>query len=186
VAEGHSGFRKKTQEIHENIVIPRPEARLFVNKPEERQRQTMDRPLKTTPFTVNQHLKLELVDSHGAAMPIEADLSYDPRDPFAVTTVFGTAAGPVRWTFGRELLLQGLYEPTGDGDVHVWPCLDTEGHAVVIIELCSPDGEALVQVKTGELTAFNDKMLKAVPVGEESEYIDLDATITAILDAEAA
>ena len=75
----------------------------------------------------------------------------------------------MRWTFARDLLLDGLYEPTGDGDVHVWPCLDSDGHAVVIIELCSPDGEALVQMRTGELSAFNERVTKAVPAGEESE-----------------
>ena len=63
-------------------------------------------------------------------------------------------AGEVRWTFGRDLLIGGLYEPTGDGDVHVWPCLDTDAHSVVMIELCSPDGEALVQARTSDITAF--------------------------------
>ncbi|MGZ5418696.1 MAG: SsgA family sporulation/cell division regulator [Nocardioides sp.] len=144
----------------------------------------MDRSKNTATLTVTQTVHLELIDSSGAATPIEAELQYDPADPYAVTTVFMTGASQVRWTFGRELLAEGLYEPSGDGDVHVWPCLDSSGHAVVIIELCSPDGEALVQAKTGDLRRFVDRMNAAVELGSESELIDVDAAINAIFAAE--
>jgi hypothetical protein len=146
----------------------------------------MDYSMNTAPLTVTQPLTLELIDPTGAVTPIDAELHYDPRDPYAVTTVFMTGASQVRWTFGRDLLTDGLYEPSGDGDVHVWPCLDSDGHAVVIIELCSPDGEALVQAKTGDLSTFVERMSAAVQPGHESDHIDMDATINAILTAEAA
>jgi hypothetical protein len=144
----------------------------------------MDYSMNTAPLIVSQAVTLDLIDSTGAATPIDAELQYDPRDPYAVTTVFMTGRSQVRWTFGRDLLAAGLYEPSGDGDVHVWPCLDAEGHAVVIVELCSPDGEALVQAKTGDLSAFVDRMSKAVAPGSESEYLDLDAAIAAILESD--
>ncbi len=136
--------------------------------------------------TVTRVVTLELIDSTGAATPLETELSYDSRDPFAMTATFMTVAGQVRWTFGRDLLTEGLYEPSGDGDVHVWPCLDSEGHAVVIIELCSPDGEALVQAKTNDLSVFVERMNKAVELGNESAHLDVDATIAAIFASEAA
>jgi hypothetical protein len=104
--------------------------------------------------TVTQAVTLELIDAAGGATPLETELAYDPADPFAVSATFNTVAGQVRWTFGRDLLIGGLYEPTGDGDVHVWPCLDNDAHSVVMIELCSPDGEALVQARTSEITAL--------------------------------
>jgi sporulation and cell division protein SsgA len=146
----------------------------------------MEYSMNTAPATVTQPVRLELIDASGAATPLEAELRYDATDPFAVTTVFMTGHSEVRWTFGRDLLAEGLYEPAGDGDVHVWPCLDSNGHAVVIIELCSPDGEALVQARTGDLRAFVDRMNKAVKPGSESELIDIDATIASIFAAEAA
>ena len=146
----------------------------------------MDYSMNTAPLTVTQPVQLELIDASGTATPIEAELRYDPTDPFAVTTVFRTGHSEVRWTFGRDLLAEGLYEPAGDGDVHVWPCLDSNGHAVVIIELCSPDGEALVQARTGDLRSFVDRMSRAVKPGSESELIDVDAAIAAILAAEKA
>jgi hypothetical protein len=135
---------------------------------------------------VTQPVTLDLIDATGTSTPIEAELQYDSRDPYAVTTVFMTGDGHVRWTFGRDLLREGLYEPAGDGDVHVWPCLDTDGHAVVIIELCSPDGEALVQARTEDLSAFVERMTKAVAPGEESRHLDIDGAILAFFGGEAA
>jgi hypothetical protein len=146
----------------------------------------MDFSMDTSPLTVRQALTLELIGATGAVTPIATELHYDPRDPYAVTTVFMTGSTEVRWTFGRDLLREGLYEPTGDGDVHVWPCLDSTGRAVVIIELCSPDGEALVQVRTSDLHAFVDRMDAAVTPGTESLLIDVDSAITSILAAETA
>ena len=143
----------------------------------------MDYSMNTAPLIVSQAVTLELIDPTGAATPLEAELQYDPADPYAVTTVFMTGRSQVRWTFGRDLLAAGLYEPSGDGDVHVWPCLDAEGHAVVIIELCSPDGEALVQARTGDLSGFVDRMHRAVAPGSESEHLDVDTAITALLEA---
>jgi hypothetical protein len=146
----------------------------------------MEYSMNTAAAVVTQAVALELIDTSGAATPIDAELRYDPADPYAVTTVFMTGTSQVRWTFGRELLAEGLYEPSGDGDVHVWPCLDSSGHAVVIIELCSPDGEALVQAKTGDLRTFVDRMSQTVALGRESELVDVDAAIAAIFAAETA
>jgi Streptomyces sporulation and cell division protein, SsgA len=146
----------------------------------------MEFSMNTAPLTVTQSVQLELIDPSGAVTPIDAELHYDPRDPYAVTAVFMTGPTAVAWTFGRDLLSSGLFEPSGDGDVHVWPCLDSDGHAVVIIELCSPDGEALVQARTGDLSTFVERMMKAVVPGTESEHLDMDATLAAIFTAEAA
>ncbi len=141
---------------------------------------------RNTAAAITQTVTLELIDATGAASPLETEFSYDPRDPFAVSATFLTVAGQVRWTFGRDLLIGGLYEPTGDGDVHVWPCLDNEAHSVVIIELCSPDGEALVQARSADMTSFVERMTAAVAPGAESAQLDIDAAIAAIFAAEAA
>jgi len=69
----------------------------------------MDYSMNTAPLTVTQPVQLELIDASGAATPIEAELRYDANDPFAVTTVFRTGTSEVRWTFGRDLLAEGLY-----------------------------------------------------------------------------
>jgi hypothetical protein len=134
-----------------------------------------------TAQVVTENVELELVDPQGEATSIESDLVFDPADPYAVTMVFRTGVQEVRWTFGRELLVGGRFEPTGDGDVHVWPCLSSDGRAVVIIELCSPDGELLVQADSRSVNTFIAKMLTSVPDGQESAYVNFDDELAQLL-----
>jgi hypothetical protein len=114
-----------------------------------------------------------------AGIPLDASFHYDPADPFAVTMVIESGGGPEHWTFARELLIEGFHEPTGDGDVHVWPCLDTEGAAVVIVELESPAGGTLLQFGARVVHEFLSASLATVPQGEERN--DVDAWIEQLL-----
>lgn len=136
--------------------------------------------MDTAPVSVTHPLTLELIDSGGRATPLAAELSYDSRDPYAVTALFKTQDASVRWVFARELLREGLFDPTGDGDVHVWPCLDARGHAVTIIELSSPDGEALLQAQSDEVNEFLRQSEQLVPVGTEDDLVDVDELLTHI------
>jgi hypothetical protein len=134
--------------------------------------------------TLVQPLVAELCTVDGISARVLTDLSYDPRDPFAVSLVFRTQPRPVRWTFGRALLTDGLVEATGDGDVHVWPCLDDSGLAVVMVELCSPDGDVLVQLRSHDVVSFLDRTEAVVPTGQESDLLDVDAAIAACFAAD--
>jgi hypothetical protein len=126
---------------------------------------------------ITERMRLEFVDTEGLSTPLDAEFEYNPADPFAVSVLFTDEPVPVRWTFARDLLIEGYYEPAGDGDVHVWPCLSPEGAAVVILELSSPSGEVLVQVHSRSLAAFIDRMVTMVPQGAEETLVDLDAEI---------
>ena len=64
--------------------------------------------------------------------------------------------------------------------MHVWPCLSSNGAAVVIIELCSPDGELLVQAGSRKVTGFVTAMLESVPTGHESSYVDFDNELASL------
>ena len=132
---------------------------------------------------ISEQMRMEFVDTEGLSTPLIAEFSYDPADPFAVSILFADEPAPVRWTFARELLIEGFYEPTGDGDVHVWPCLNTQGAAVVILELSSPSGEVLVQVGSRALSAFIRQLVALVPQGTEAGLVDLDAEIALLLSA---
>jgi hypothetical protein len=136
---------------------------------------------EVTAQAITEQLRLEFVDTEGLSTPLDAEFEYNPADPFAVSILFSDEPAPVRWTFARELLIEGFFEPTGDGDVHVWPCLNTEGAAVVILELSSPSGEVLVQIASRELAAFIHQMVAMVPPGSEESMIDLDAEIGQLL-----
>jgi len=133
---------------------------------------------------VHQDITIDCVDAAGNVTPLDAALGYNPADPFAVTVTFVTAAGDVVWTFARELLTRGLTDPAGEGDVHIWPCLDATGRAVVIIELSSPDGELVAQARTQDIYRFVSRSLALVPAGMESTYIDVDQLIDRLLHSE--
>jgi hypothetical protein len=132
---------------------------------------------------ITEQMRLEFVDTEGLSTPLEAEFEFNPADPFAVSILFSDEPTAVRWTFARDLLIEGFYEPTGDGDVHVWPCLNTEGAAVVILELSSPSGEVLVQVSSRSLAAFIHQMVAIVPPGTEDTVVDLDAEIDLLFSA---
>jgi hypothetical protein len=134
-----------------------------------------------TAQAITERMRLDFVDTEGLSTPLDAEFEYDPADPFAVSVLFCDEPTPVRWTFARELLIEGFYEPTGDGDVHVWPCLSPEGAAVVILELSSPSGEVLVQVSSRSLSAFIHQMVAMVPQGTEETLVDLDAEIALLV-----
>ena len=134
--------------------------------------------------TITQSLSVNLRSVEGFAVPVATDLSFDSTDPYAVTIAFHTSATPIVWTFARDLLAEGMVEPTGDGDVHVWPSLDDEGVAIVTVELCSPDGDALVEIRSTDAAAFVDRMHAMVAPGDETAQLDLDGVIAAIRETE--
>jgi Streptomyces sporulation and cell division protein, SsgA len=137
--------------------------------------------MDTAPISVTRAITLELIDASGTTTPLAAELCYDKNDPYAVAACFRTGSSEVRWVFARELLAEGLYEPTGDGDVHVWPCLDARGRAVTIIELSSPDGEALMQARSDEVNDFLARCEALVPSGSEGDLVDIDAALGQLL-----
>jgi hypothetical protein len=122
--------------------------------------------------------RMSFLDDEGPGVEIDADLVFDPHDPYAMSIVFRTSA-PVTWTFGRDLLVDGLYEPAGEGDVQVWPCLAEAGTAVVMLELFAPDGAVVLQVPSRVVADFVTRMLHAVPLG--AECVDVDAALAALL-----
>lgn len=123
----------------------------------------------------------DLCTLDGSCAQVITELTYDATDPFAVTLVFRATPRSVRWVFARSLLVSGLSDPAGDGDVHVWPALDDAGAPVVMVELCSPDGDVLVQLRTPDVAAFVDRMEAVVPEGTEAAHLDVDAVIAALL-----
>lgn len=142
--------------------------------------------MQTQPLSITHPLTLELIDASGATTAVSAELTYDVMDPYAVSAQFcvqqdARAEDSVCWVFARTLLAVGMYEPVGDGDVHIWPCLNARGEAVTVIELSSPDGEALMQALSSEVCGFLRETESLVANGAEATYLDLDETITKLL-----
>lgn len=60
----------------------------------------------------------------------------------------------------------------------MFPFLDPEtGSAVTVLGLRSPDGEFMSQVPQQALQSFVRAMLDSVPLGAESDLIDLDRLV---------
>ncbi|NIH83036.1 SsgA family sporulation/cell division regulator [Amycolatopsis viridis] len=122
----------------------------------------------------------QFVSLNGSSAPVLSRLSYVASEPFAVNIAFRTEHGHwVEWTFARELLVTGLRERSGIGDVRVRPDLSAD-EGILILEIESPDGYALVEVEREDVERFLDAATELVPVGAESDYFDVDAFIDEI------
>lgn len=131
--------------------------------------------------TLSQELLLECLDPWGRAVELVAAFSYDPADPFAVTITFPADTGDIRWVLCREVLLLGLTDPAGRGDLKLWPSIDERGRAVVVLEFHSPDGRLIAQARTDEVYRFLTRSLATVPAGTESDHFDVDEMVNALL-----
>jgi sporulation and cell division protein SsgA len=131
---------------------------------------------------VEAHLTMERLGfPDGERRWMAVSLSYDPADPWAVALDLYVGPAAVRWTFGRELLVAGLHEPVGEGDVLVSPSLDDAGRAVVVIELRSPDGSLVGQLPARDVGLFVRGVLDTVPAGAETAHLDVDALVDLML-----
>jgi hypothetical protein len=132
---------------------------------------------------LSEGLRLQALDAWGRTVLVPATFAYDAGDPWAVRIVFpggrGDTATPVCWVVARDLLLRGMTDPAGEGDVQVFPSIDEDGRAAVVIELCSPDGRLVLQLPTTELHQFLSRTLAVVPLGAES--IDLDELVAELV-----
>jgi len=90
----------------------------------------------------------QFVLPYDSTTPLLSRLSFHVGEPFAVSVAFRTEWGRwIEWTFARDLLVTGLTEPSGIGDVRVRPDL-SEDETLLILEIESPDGYAARMPRT--------------------------------------
>lgn len=132
---------------------------------------------------VERELELTLVLAPGESIPVPARLVYRTDDPYAVHLVFHTGTqDAVRWTFCRELLLGGIFEPCGRGDVRIWPSV-AEDSRTVCLALRAPGGSALLEAPLPPIAAWLESTMRVVPPGTESERLDIDEPLERLLEA---
>ncbi|MET7481173.1 SsgA family sporulation/cell division regulator [Streptomyces sp. NPDC005648] len=130
---------------------------------------------------VERELELKLILSPERGIPVPARLSYRTDDPYAVHISFHiNSEHPVNWTFARELLVEGVFRPCGHGDVRVWPT-KTDGRSVVLMALSSPDGDALLEAPSVQVSAWLERTLRVVPPGTEGEQLGIDDALDQLL-----
>ena len=114
---------------------------------------------------------MRLLAPDATGIPVRCVVRYEPADPYAVHLVFHTDAldgEAVHWSFARELLAAGLAEPTGVGDVRIWPWTTLAGDSVALA-LSSPDGQAVLEAPREPMARFLDAAYAAVPAGSETQ-----------------
>ncbi len=113
---------------------------------------------------------------------LPAVLSYDRADPFVIRMAFPAPATlegtEVFWEFSRELLAEGMDVPAGVGDVRIRPF----GYDRTVLEFHAAEGIAMVHVRTADLRRFLRRTQQLVPVGAEHRFLDLDQSLTDLLD----
>ncbi len=113
---------------------------------------------------------------------IPVELRYETCDPYAVRLTFHLPGdAPVTWAFGRELLIDGVGRPCGEGDVHIAPA-DSEVLGEVLIRLQVGGDQAVFRSSAPPLVAFLDRTDKLVPLGQEGSLADFDAHLEEALD----
>jgi hypothetical protein len=132
-------------------------------------------------IVIEQSVEARLVAAAPRMPSIPAKLRYDRRDPFAVRMTFPAPATlegvDVCWTFSRELLLAGMREPEGHGDVRVRPY----GYDRTVLEFHAPEGTAVIHVRSGELRRFLEATSELVPLGLEHLQLDLDHDLAELM-----
>lgn len=136
--------------------------------------------MNAVPNAVVHRLVVELSGPQGST-EAGAELRYDPSDPYAVQVVFLTDSGRVVWVFARDLLLRGISEPVGEGDVQVFPSVDPDGRGAVLLALRSPSGQALVRAQARDVVDFLARTTRLVWPGTESEHVSADDAIASLL-----
>ena len=132
------------------------------------------------PAPITTALTLSLVVPGDDPLPVDATLGYDATDPFAVHLDIAAGDGVVGWSFARDLLTDGVEQATGAGDVRIIPVGGAAGRRVRVV-LTSPDGAATLEAPLSEMVEFLAATFEAVPTGTESDLIDLDALLDALL-----
>ncbi|KOT57082.1 MULTISPECIES: SsgA family sporulation/cell division regulator [Streptomyces] len=126
-------------------------------------------------------IRMSLVAGSDSRVFIPVRLYYKNTDPYAVQFSFDvTPDDVVRWTFSRELLVQGLTAPAGIGDVKITPIGSHQNHRFNI-ELEPPGGYARLEGPAAPVKAWLAKTFEVVPAGRESESVDIDSFLDELL-----
>ena len=135
------------------------------------------------PRTITTPVLLVVSTGTGEA-ELDAELRYDPADPFAVSLAIGVECGePVVWTFARDLLAAGVSAPSGEGDITVEPDLASsmdDAERMLRITLAT-DSLATMVTSSARVVEFLVETFAVVPTGSELDRVDFDAEIAALI-----
>jgi Streptomyces sporulation and cell division protein, SsgA len=107
-------------------------------------------------------------------------LSYDSKDPYAVVmSVRLPGVEAVPWTFGRELLADGLRRTSGVGDVTIAPCPQAP-LAMLHVTLRDDVSDAVMEVRLAPVAEFMRSAYALVPPGREGLFLLVENDVSAL------
>ncbi|WP_416978068.1 SsgA family sporulation/cell division regulator [Streptomyces sp. T028] len=115
--------------------------------------------------------RLVVPDERAVLFP--GDLCYKSTDPYAVRISLRVDDDTMDWVFARTLLIGGLLEPVGAGDVEISPSR-RDGVNTVQITLKARHAYAVLEAPARMIAAFLKRTCQAVPLGTEHRHLDLD------------
>jgi hypothetical protein len=100
---------------------------------------------------------------------VHATLRYTEKDPLAVTLEIHRDNGQtVPWNFSRNLLIDGLFCPTGLSDVEVFPW----SRRFLGLTIGTPQGHETFGMPRSAVVRFMRRTLALVPRSREEEIVD--------------
>lgn len=121
------------------------------------------------------HLTGDIVGFYNG-QPVATSVKYFPViDPYAISFIFYTPE-PIQWTFARDLLIEGLEVPSGNGDVKFRP-----EDNMVVMSLRNDGNAAEFVFQRADIQAIADMTKAMLPLGRESETINWDNELAILL-----
>lgn len=115
--------------------------------------------------------------------PVRAEFRFDPAAPLIVSATFTPARGAgVTWRIGRELLYQGLYEESGEGDIQIWPVQEADAD-VAWLRLESKASSAILELPVPAMAAWLEATYALVSAEDETDTLDWDGFMADLLGA---
>ncbi len=137
-----------------------------------------------SPQVVTQHVRVRGASPTGEA--VAAELRYAADDPYVVRlTLFAFdlsgSVRPVVHEVARTLLVQAITGAVGMGDVRAWPIVNELGFSLVVLHLASGEHHVGLELLTTHLDLFLGRTRALVPLGTESDHLDIDSLVDQLL-----
>ncbi|MEU1201641.1 SsgA family sporulation/cell division regulator [Streptomyces sp. NPDC005813] len=115
-------------------------------------------------------------------IPLKAEFHYTEADPLVVLMELHPAqGGVVPWVLSRDLLFDGTEEPSGMGDVRLWPSI-AHGRRVVHMKLEAHGRSCLLEMDRGRLEEWLLETFDLVHPGTEFHRMDWTAAMASLVE----
>lgn len=115
-------------------------------------------------------------------VPLEAEFRYTADEPLSVSVELHTQEGhAVAWLISRDLLYDGTREPSGMGDVRLWPSV-TNACPVVCMRLERRGMSVLLEMDLRQLKQWLLETFGLVHRGTETDQVDWDAVVAGLVE----